>query len=63
MGQFESGLTAHLFGTVPSVVIGGLGTIVVTGLWAWFFPALRNTQSLLPESPEAENEEEAKISG
>jgi len=63
LGQFESGLTAHLFGTVPSVVIGGLGTIVVTGLWAWFFPALRNTQSLLPESPEAENEEEAKISG
>jgi len=28
---------------------------VVTGLWAWFFPALRNTESLLPErEPEAE---------
>ena len=63
LGQFESGLTAHLFGTVPSVVIGGLGTIVVTGLWAWFFPALRNAQSLLPESWKAEKEGEAKITG
>lgn len=49
LGQFESGLAAHWLGTVPSVVLGGLGTIVVTGLWAWFFPALRNTQSLMPE--------------
>jgi len=55
LGQFESGLAAHWFGTVPSVVLGGIGTIVVTGLWAWFFPALRNTESLLPERrPEAE---------
>src|SRR5271169_470834 len=54
LGQFESGLTAHWFGTVPSVVLGGLGTIVVTGLLAWFFPALRNTQSLLPEPGQEE---------
>ncbi len=63
LGQFESGLTAHWFGTVPSVVLGGLGTILVTGLWAWFFPALRNTQSLLPDPVEAENEKEATITG
>jgi MFS family permease len=54
LGWFESGLTAHWFGTVPSVVLGGIGTIVVTGLWAWFFPALRKTQSLLPEPGDEE---------
>ena len=45
-GQFESGLTAHWFGTVPAVVLGGLGTLVVTALWAWRFPELRNADSL-----------------
>jgi MFS family permease len=46
-GQFESGLTAHWFGTVPAVVLGGIGTLAVTGLWAWFFPELRNADRLL----------------
>jgi len=55
LGQFESGLTAHWFGTVPSVVLGGIGTLVVTGLWAWLFPALRNTETLRPE-PEQEED-------
>jgi MFS family permease len=45
-GQFESGLTAHWFGTVPAVVLGGLGTLVVTALWAWAFPELRNADRL-----------------
>jgi MFS family permease len=55
LGQFESGLTAHWFGTVPSVVLGGIGTLVVTGLWAWLFPALRNAETLLPEPEQEEN--------
>jgi MFS family permease len=42
LGQFESGLTAAWFGTVPAVVLGGIGTLVVTALWAWGFPELRN---------------------
>lgn len=46
LGQFESGLTAHWFGTVPSVVLGGIGTLLVTALWAWWFPALRKADSL-----------------
>ena len=46
LGQFESGLTAHWFGTVHSVVLGGIGTLVVTALWAWWFPALRRADSL-----------------
>jgi MFS family permease len=46
LGQFESGLTAHWFGTVPAVVLGGIGTLVVIALWAWRFPELRNADRL-----------------
>jgi MFS family permease len=46
IGQLESGFTAHLFGLVPAVVLGGVGAIVVTGLWAWMFPELRKADSL-----------------
>jgi MFS family permease len=46
LGQFESGLTAQWFGTVPAVVLGGIGTLAVTGLWAWWFPELRRAESL-----------------
>jgi MFS family permease len=49
VGQFESGLTAQWFGTVPAVVIGGLGTLAVVGLWTWLFPALRRVDELTPE--------------
>jgi MFS family permease len=45
-GQFESGLTAQWFGTVPAVILGGVGTVVVTVLWAWLFPDLRRTDRL-----------------
>jgi MFS family permease len=59
LGEFESGLTAHWFGTVPAVVLGGIGTLVVIGLWAWIFPELRNADQLtvaelLPEQPVAD---------
>ena len=46
LGEFESGLTAHWFGTVPAVILGGLGTLVVIGTWAWLFPELRNADQL-----------------
>ncbi|KCB23767.1 MFS transporter [Bordetella hinzii] len=46
LGEFESGLTAALFGTVPAVVLGGLGTMAVAGLWMWWFPELRKLKSL-----------------
>ena len=45
-GQFESGLTAHWFGTVPAVVLGGVGTLVVIGIWSWLFPELRKADGL-----------------
>ena len=41
LGAFESGLVAALVGTVPSVLIGGLGTIAVAALWMLVFPELR----------------------
>ena len=44
VGQFESGITAQWFGTVPAVVVGGLGTIAVVTLWAWMFPSLRRAE-------------------
>jgi MFS family permease len=46
LGQFESGLTAHWFGTVPAVVLGGVGTLLVTAGWAWLFPELREADRL-----------------
>ena len=45
-GQFESGVTAQWFGTVPAVVLGGVGTLIVIGLWAWWFPELRHADEL-----------------
>jgi len=44
LGQFESGVTAAWWGTVPSVVIGGIGTLVVVGLWLRWFPDLIKRQ-------------------
>ena len=46
VGQFESGITAQWFGTVPAVVLGGLGTIGIVALWAWLFPELRRVDEL-----------------
>jgi len=46
LGEFESGFAAQWFGAVPAVVLGGIGAIVVTVLWAWIFPELRRADSL-----------------
>lgn len=46
LGQFESGLTAQWFGTVPAVLLGGVGTLVVIAIWAWIFPDLRRIAAL-----------------
>jgi len=41
LGAFESGLAAALIGTVPAVLLGGIGTIAVAALWMLLFPELR----------------------
>jgi MFS family permease len=46
LGEFESGLTAQWFGTVPAVVLGGIGTLLVIATWAWLFPELRKADQL-----------------
>jgi MFS family permease len=49
-GQFESGITAQWMGAVPAVIFGGVGTLLVVGLWCWLFPALRKVDYLTQES-------------
>jgi MFS family permease len=49
LGEYESGLTAHWWGAVRAVVIGGIASLAVTGLWSVFFPALRRADKLSAE--------------
>ncbi|WP_315741404.1 MULTISPECIES: MFS transporter [unclassified Bradyrhizobium] len=46
LGQFESGVTAALLGTMPAAVLGGLGTIAIALLWMKLFPTLRAVERL-----------------
>jgi uncharacterized protein (DUF2062 family) len=46
LGEFESGVTAALVGTVPAVALGGLGTILVALIWMRLFPSLRQVDRL-----------------
>jgi len=46
LGEFRAGLSAGLFGAVPAVILGGLGTIAVAGLWWFWFPQLRRARRL-----------------
>ena len=51
LGEFESGVTAAWWGAVASVVAGGVGTMVVVGVWFRLFPALAGRDQLV--APEA----------
>ena len=51
LGEFESGALAAAIGTVPTVVLGGVGTLAVAGIWAWKFPALRRRDRLVEPPP------------
>jgi MFS family permease len=46
LGEFRAGAAAALIGVVPAVVVGGLGTVAVAALWAWWFPQLRRVRHL-----------------
>jgi MFS family permease len=41
LGEFRAGMTAGLLGTVPAVVVGGVGSLLIVGLWMRLFPPLR----------------------
>jgi len=51
LGQYESGLTAAWFGAVPSVLIGGVGTIFVVLVWMRIFPRLAERDTLASDPP------------
>lgn len=46
LGEFESGILASWLGAVPAAVVGGIGTLLVVGLWMMMFPTLRRRQRL-----------------
>ncbi|OYU19367.1 MAG: MFS transporter [Rhodobacteraceae bacterium PARR1] len=46
LGEFESGVVSRFIGPVAACVAGGIGTMGVTALWAWMFPALRRADRL-----------------
>lgn len=46
LGEFESGVVARFLGPIGAALFGGIGALVVTGLWAWMFPALRKADRL-----------------
>jgi len=50
LGEFESGLTAQWWGAVRAVIYGGIGSLVVTGLWSVLFPGLRRADQLTAEA-------------
>jgi MFS family permease len=51
LGEFESGFTAALFGTIPAVVIGGIGTLCVVAIWRKLFPPLKDVDRLRDVAP------------
>ena len=41
LGEFESGVAARLLGPIGAAIFGGVGSVALTGAWAWMFPSLR----------------------
>ena len=58
LGEAESGFLAALVGPVIAVVGGGIGAIIVVGLWAWRFPELRLARSFEPPNLDPKPETE-----
>ncbi|MBI5717470.1 MAG: MFS transporter [Burkholderiales bacterium] len=63
LGEFESGATAAWLGPVGSVVLGGLGTVVVAALWLRLFPALARRDALVRPGTAAAVGPAAEVAG
>ena len=50
LGEFESGLTAQWWGAVRAVIYGGIGSLMITGIWSMLFPELRKADTLTSEA-------------
>lgn len=48
LGEMQSGIAASLLGATGAVVFGGIGAIVVTLIWAWLFPEIRQARTFSP---------------
>jgi predicted MFS family arabinose efflux permease len=48
LGEFESGTVAAWLGVVPSVLIGGFGSLLIAGIWMLLFPDLRRIDRFEP---------------
>jgi MFS family permease len=46
LGEFRAGMVAWKLGAVTAVVMGGIGTMLVAGVWSNLFPQLRNARKL-----------------
>jgi len=58
LGEAESGFIGALIGPVPAVIAGGIGAILVVGIWSWWFPELRLAKSFdAPDLRAAPSEE------
>ena len=63
LGEAESGFLAALVGPVAAVVAGGVGAVLVAGLWSRWFPELRNARTFTPapiENPTLATAQETK---
>lgn len=54
LGEFRSGVSAALFGLVPSIVLGGVGTLAIAALWMYWFPQLARRDRLVVRGEPAE---------
>jgi MFS family permease len=59
LGEFESGVTAAWLGTVPAVLAGGIGTLVIVASWMRLFPALARVDRLVVHEQEDSDERPA----
>lgn len=50
LGEFESGVTAQWWGVVRATVFGGIGALVISGLWAFLFPSLLRADELTADA-------------
>ena len=46
LGEFETGVVARVLGPVGAAIFGGVGSLVVTGVWSQLFPQLRRADRL-----------------
>ena len=50
LGGFESGVAGRLVGTPGAVILGGVATVAIAGLWWKMFPALRDVDTFPTEA-------------